>query len=135
MNIINCVLLVLFLLVTVALLECTSFPLAIHLLNLVLLFYLQILLIIILPASFAIFFHPQYLMILFLLLLKLRMQVFPENFFFLTMQLVFKTNFSFKDPIPGYLYANYRHLYCLNYILLLLHLIITHLVIDFIITM
>ena len=34
-----------------------------------------------------------------------------------------------------FLYANYRHPFCLNYTLLLLHLVITHLVIDFIITM
>ena len=37
---------------------------------------------------------------LFLLFIKSRMQIFPENFFFLTIQLVFKNYFSYKDPIP-----------------------------------
>ena len=58
----NCILLVMLLLVSMALLKCTKFPLVIHFLNIVQLFHLQVLLIIILPASFAIFFHP-YLMI------------------------------------------------------------------------
>ena len=58
MNIINCILLVLLLLVSMALLKCTNFPLLIHFLNFVQLFHLFVLLIIILPVFFAIFFHP-----------------------------------------------------------------------------
>ena len=51
---------------------------------------LQVLLIIILPVSFVIFSHLQFLMITlakipFLLLLKLRMQIFTKNFLFPTM--------------------------------------------------
>ena len=60
---IKCILLVLLILVAMVLLKCTNFHLMIHFLNFVQLFYLQALLIIILPVSSAIFFHPQYLTI------------------------------------------------------------------------
>ena len=63
MHIINCILLVLFLLVSVALLKCTNFPLVINFLNLDQLLHLPVLLIIILPASSMILFHPQHLKI------------------------------------------------------------------------
>ena len=53
----NCILLVLLLLVSMALQKCTNSPLAIDFLNWVQLFHLQVILIIVLPASFAIFFH------------------------------------------------------------------------------
>ena len=57
LNMITCIFLVLLLLVSMILLKCTSSPLMIHFLNFVQLFHLQVLLIIILPLSFAIFFH------------------------------------------------------------------------------
>ena len=84
---INCILLVLLMLVSMILLECTNSALVIHFLNSVRLFHLQILLIINLFVSFVIFFHLYFLMItlakiLFLLFLKLRMQIFPENVLF-----------------------------------------------------
>ena len=63
MNMINCILLVLLLLVSVVLLKCTNSPLVIHFLNFVRLFHLQVLLIIILSVSFVIFSHLQFLMI------------------------------------------------------------------------
>ena len=90
LNLINYILLVLLLLVSMVLLNCTNSPLLVHFLNFVRLFHLQVLLIIILPVSFVIFFHLQFLMItlakiLFLLLLKLRMQIFPKNLLFPTM--------------------------------------------------
>ena len=80
---INCILLVLFLLVSMVLLKCTDSSLAIYFLNSTRLFHLWIVLIIILPVSLVIFFHFQFLMItlakiLFLLFLKLRMQIFLE---------------------------------------------------------
>ena len=87
LNMINSILLILFLLVSMVLLKCTNSPLVIHFLNFVRLFHLQVLLIIILPVSFVIFFHLQFLMItlakiLFRLFLKLRMQIFPKKFLF-----------------------------------------------------
>ena len=90
LNVLNCILLALFLFVFMELLKCTNSLLVIHSLNFVQLFDLQVLLIIILPVSFVIFFHLQFLMItlakiLFLLFLKLRMQIFPKNFLFPTM--------------------------------------------------
>ena len=72
MNLINCILLVLVLLVSMVLLKYTNFRLVFHFLHLFLiqllsyivqLFLIQLLLIITLPVSFAIFFHCQYLMI------------------------------------------------------------------------
>ena len=54
----NCILLVLLLLVSMAFLKCTNFPLVIHFLNFIQLFHLSVLFIIILPTSFLIFFHP-----------------------------------------------------------------------------
>ena len=48
----------LFLLVSMVLLKCTNSPLVIHFLNFVRLFHLYVLLIIILPFSFVISFHP-----------------------------------------------------------------------------
>ena len=63
LNMINCILLVLLLLVSMVLLRCTNSPLVIHFLNFVYLFHLQVLLIIILPISFVIFFHLQFNMI------------------------------------------------------------------------
>ena len=62
MNIINCILLVLLLLISMALLKYTDFPLVINFLNFVQLLHLQVLLIVILPTSFVILIHPQYLM-------------------------------------------------------------------------
>ena len=47
---------------------------------------------------------------------------------------IYITAFSFIYYFQ-YLCANYRHLYCLDSISLLPHLVITRLVIDFIITM
>ena len=82
LNRINCILLVLLLFVSMELLKCTNSPLVIHFLNFVQLFHLQVLLIIILLISFAIFFYLAKITlvkILFLLFLKLRMQIFPEN--------------------------------------------------------
>ena len=81
MNIINCILLVLLLLLYTPLLKYTNFPLVVHFLNFFQLFQLQVLLIITLPVSFTIFFHPQCLVItlakiLFLLFLKLRMSFY-----------------------------------------------------------
>ena len=78
-------LLVLLLLVSMVPLKCTNSPLVIHFLNFVRLFCLQLLLIIILLVSFVIFSHLQFLMItlakaLFLLFLKLRIQIFPKKF-------------------------------------------------------
>ena len=55
---INCILVVLLLLVSMALLKCTNSPLMIHFVNFVKLFHLQVLLITIFPVSFVIFFHP-----------------------------------------------------------------------------
>ena len=49
--------LVLLLLVSMVLLKCTNYPLLIHFLNFVQLFYLYVLLIIILPVSFVVFSH------------------------------------------------------------------------------
>ena len=63
MNLINCILLVLVLLVSMVLLKYTNFRLVFHFLHFVQLFLIQLLLIITLPVSFAIFFHCQYLMI------------------------------------------------------------------------
>ena len=57
LNMINCILLVLLLLVSKVLLKCTNSPLVIHFLNFVQLFHLLVLLIIILPISFVIFSH------------------------------------------------------------------------------
>ena len=104
MNMINCILLVLLLFVSMVLLKCTIFPLVIHLLNVSQFLHLQVLLITIFPVFFAILCHSQYLMItlaktLFLLFLKLRMQIFPENFWFPTVQLVFLLIFHFKKPL------------------------------------
>ena len=63
-NMINCIHLVLLLLVSmVVLLKCTNSPLVTHFLNFVQLFHLQVILIIILPISFVIFFRLQFLMI------------------------------------------------------------------------
>ena len=103
MNKINCILLVLLLLVSMVLLKCTNVPLVIHFLNFCQLFHLQALLIIVLPVFFAIFFPLQYLMvtrakILLLFFLKLRMQVFLENFLFSKIQLVILLIFHFKKP-------------------------------------
>ena len=61
MNMINCILLILLLLVSTVLLKCINFPLVIHFINFVQLFHLQVLLFIILPVFFEIFFHTQYL--------------------------------------------------------------------------
>ena len=104
LNMINCILLVLLLLVSVELLKYTNSPLVIHFLNFIPLFHLQVLLVIILPVSFVIFIHLQFLMItlakiLFLFFLKLRMQIFPENFLFPVMQLVFLLIFHFRKPL------------------------------------
>ena len=104
LNMINCILLVLLLLVSVELLKYTNSPLVIHFLNFIPLFHLQVLLVIILPVSFVIFIHLQFLMIilakiLFFFFLKLRMQIFPENFLFPVMQLVFLLIFHFRKPL------------------------------------
>ena len=100
LNMINCILLVLLLLVFMELLKYTDSPLVIHFLNFIPLFHLQVLLVIILPVSFVIFIHLQFLMItLFLFFLKLRMQIFPENFLFPVMQLVFLLIFHFRKPL------------------------------------
>ena len=81
---INCILLALLLLVSMVLLKYTNYPLVIHFLNFARLFHLQVLLIIILRVSFVIFSHLQFPMItltkiLFLLLLKLRTQIFRKK--------------------------------------------------------
>ena len=60
---INCIPLVLLLLVSMILLKCKNSPLVIYFLNSVRLFHLQVLYIIILSVSFAIFFRLQLLMI------------------------------------------------------------------------
>ena len=57
LNMINCILLVLLLLVSMILLKFTNSPLMIHFLSFVQLFNLWVLLIIILPVYFVIFFH------------------------------------------------------------------------------
>ena len=89
LSMINCILLALLLLVSMVLIKCINSPLVIHLLNFVGLFHLQILLMIILPPSFVIFFQLQFLMttlpkILSLLFLKLRMQILRKNILFST---------------------------------------------------
>ena len=58
MYVINCILLVLLLLLSMVLLNCTSFPPVIHFLNIVRLLHPKVLLILILPVSFVISFHP-----------------------------------------------------------------------------
>ena len=63
LNMISCIFLVLLLLVSMVLLKCTNSLLVIHFLNFVRLFHLYVLLIIILPVSFVIFFHHKFLMI------------------------------------------------------------------------
>ena len=88
LNVISWILLVLFLLVSMVLLKCTNSPLVIGFLNFVWLFRLEVLLIINLPVSYVTFFNLYFLMItlakiLFLLFLKLRMQIFPKNSCFL----------------------------------------------------
>ena len=88
LNVISWILLVLFLLVSMVLLKCTNSPLVIDFLNFVWLFRLEVLLIITLPVSYVTFFNLYFLMItlakiLFLLFLKLRMQIFPKNSCFL----------------------------------------------------
>ena len=94
LNMINSILLILFLLVSMVLLKCTNSPLVIHFLNFVRLFHLQVLSIIILPVSVVIFSHLMITLekILFLLFLKLTMQIFPKKFLFPTMQLIVLTN-------------------------------------------
>ena len=102
---INCILLVLLLFVSMVLLKCTRFPLVVNLLNFIQFFHLKVFLIMILPVSSVIFFDQQYLMItllqghFFFLFLKLRMQIFPVNVLFPTMQLVFLLIFHFKKPL------------------------------------
>ena len=84
---INCILLVLLLFVSMVLLKCTNSPLLIHFLNFVQLFHIQVLLIIILLISFAIFFYLAKITlakIFFLLFLKLRIK---------------NANFSRKFPV------------------------------------
>ena len=54
---INCILLVLLLLVSMVLLKCTNSPPVMHFLNFVRLFHLQVLLVILFPVSFVIFFR------------------------------------------------------------------------------
>ena len=76
MNMINCIFLVMLLLVSMVLLKRKNFPQVINFLHFIRLFHLQLLSIINLPVSFAIFVHPQHLMItlakiLFLLFYKL----------------------------------------------------------------
>ena len=73
---INCILLVLLLLVSMVLLKCTNSPLVIHFLNFVQLFHIQVLLIIILLISFAIFFYLAKITIakIFFLFFKLRIK-------------------------------------------------------------
>ena len=63
LNMINCILLVLLLLVSMLLLKCTHSPLVILSIDFVRLFHLQVLLIIILPVTFVIFFYLQFLLI------------------------------------------------------------------------
>ena len=105
LNMINCILLVLLLLITMVLLKCGTSALVINFLDFFILFHLQVLLIIILPLFFAIFFHLQFLMItqmtkiLFLLFPKLRMQIFPKTLFFPTMKQVSLLIFHFKKPL------------------------------------
>ena len=102
-NIANCILQVLLLLVSMALLKCTNFSLVINFLNFVQLFHLQVLLIVILRTSSEIFFHRYYLMItlaktLYFFFLKLKMQFFPEKFLFPTMLLGFLLIVRFQKP-------------------------------------
>ena len=101
-NITNCILQVLLLLVSMALLKFTNFSLVVNFLNFVQLFHLQVLLIIILPTSSEIFFHRYYLMITLaktlFFFLKLKMQIFPEKFLFSTMLLVFLLIVRFQKP-------------------------------------
>ena len=99
MYMISCILLGLLLLVSMVPLKCTNSPLVFHFLNFFRLFLPQILLIIILPVLFMIFFHPQYLMItlakiLSLLFLNLRMQIFLINFLFPTIQYIYISIFN-----------------------------------------
>ena len=103
---INCIHVVLLLLVSVVLLKCTSFSLVIHFLKFVRLFHLQVLLIIIVPVSLVIFFHPQHLIItlskiLLLSFSKSRMEMFLVNFSFPTMLLVFLLIFHFKKLLAA----------------------------------
>ena len=68
---------------------------------------------------------------------KLCKEFCKENF---NIKLVFSSfkienYFSYKDPIPNYLKSFLYSSITLNYTLLLLHLFIAHLVLDFIITM
>ena len=63
LNMTNCILLVMFLLVSMVLLKGTNSPLVINFLNFVQLFCLQVLLLIILPVSFVILSHLLFLLI------------------------------------------------------------------------
>ena len=72
---VNCILLVLLLLVSMVLLKCTNSPLVIDFLNFVRLFRLWVLLIIILPISFVIFFHLYILIITYAKILSFVSQI------------------------------------------------------------
>ena len=90
LNMINCILLVLLLLVSMLLLKFTNSPLVIHFLNFVWLFHLYVLWIIILPVSLCnllslLVLNDYFAKILVGLFLKLRMQIFAQNFLFPTM--------------------------------------------------
>ena len=85
LNVANCILLFLLLLVSMVHLECTNSPFVIQFLNFVRLFRLQVLLIIILLVSFVIFSHLLFLMvtlakILFLLFSQIKNANFSKTF-------------------------------------------------------